>query len=105
VQSITHITSSKELNKVFDTTSGLIVDVRNENDFDKNHVSGAINVNLMSPSFADVFTNLDKSRQLFVYCTDGTRSKVAVRILREMGFHHLYLLTEGILEWDGNLLH
>jgi len=104
VQSVVHIESSSDLVSVFNSDSGVIIDVRTAEDFSLGHIQGAINLDLMSPVFADFFAELNRNTELFVYCTDGIRSKVAVSILKEMGFKHIVILTNGIETWDGTLL-
>ncbi|HAV25099.1 MAG TPA: hypothetical protein DCX01_02880, partial [Bacteroidetes bacterium] len=47
---------------------------------------------------------LEKDINILLYCSDGSRSKVAVRILTEIGFHHLFNITNGIQQWDDTAL-
>jgi rhodanese-related sulfurtransferase len=103
VQNIVNIKNSEDLQHVFDLYDGLIIDIRTIKDYEKGHIENARNVDLMSPNFVDFFTDLDKKTSLLLYCSDGSRSKVAVRILKEMGFDKLYNLTQGIIKWDGSL--
>ena len=76
------------------------MDIRSHTDYNVGHLPSAVNIDLMSQQFVEYFSNLKKDTDLFLYCTDGSRSKVAVRILTEMGFHQLYNLANGIREWD-----
>lgn len=101
---IVSIASVEEFLKLSSKREGLIVDIRNLEDYDTRHLPNAVHINLMSQRFVEYFSELKRDTNLFLYCTDGSRSKVAVRILTEMGFHQLYNLTKGINEWDGALL-
>lgn len=75
----------------------VLVDVRGEEEFTKEHISGAINV---------PYEELDKwslniSRELliYLYSEDGTESDKAARVLREKGFSECYSMVGGIQEW------
>lgn len=71
-----------------------IIDVREPEEFAKGHVKGAINIppsELMSGS--DVVKNLDKDTPLVLYCVSGSRSNVAIGLLKNQGFSNL---TNGI---------
>lgn len=98
------IKTPEELNKLFNAKNGIMVDVRNYEEYQEGHLEGALNIDLMTQRFVEYFSELDKETQLFIYCSTGSRSKVAVKVLREMGFLNLYNLENGILEWDGALL-
>ncbi len=68
----------------------LIIDVREPNEFNAGHVSGAIN---MPPSEimagAKQLANTPKDTQIILYCLSGSRSNVAMNILRGMGYTRL----------------
>lgn len=103
MQSLTIINSAADLHQLFNASEGLIVDIRNIEDYTKGHLPNALHMDLMSNKFVSYFSDLNKDENLLLYCTDGSRSKVALRILTEMGFQHLYNLKKGIEEWDGIL--
>ena len=60
------------------TSSTILVDVREANEFATGHIPGAVN----APLFTISNTTLPKEKPLFLYCLRGTRSKRAARILR-----------------------
>ena len=43
---------------------------------------------------------LDRSREIVVYCHHGTRSGVAVQFLKNQGFDRVLNLTGGIDQWS-----
>ncbi|HAV26649.1 MAG TPA: hypothetical protein DCX01_10775 [Bacteroidetes bacterium] len=104
MHSITQIGPITELRLLFDKTNGLILDLRGKEDFESGHLPSAVHLDLMSQHFLDYFTNLEKDINILLYCSDGSRSKVAVRILTEIGFHHLFNITNGIQQWDDTAL-
>ena len=83
--------------------SALIVDIRNKQDYLSGHILNAIHSDLMSQDFVKFFSNTDKKAPILIYCTDGSRSKVAIRILNEMGFKSISHLINGLKSWDGPL--
>lgn len=74
----------------------LIIDVREPAEYESSHVVGAIN---LSPSkfMGDLaeFKNIPKDTEIILYCRTGSRSNVAMHILREHGYTNL---TNGINE-------
>ncbi len=103
MQRIVSIPSVEEFLKLSETKNGVMIDIRNAEDYETNHLPRAEHINLMSQRFVEYFSDLKRDTDLFLYCTDGSRSKVAVRILTEMGFLQLYNLQNGINGWDGTL--
>lgn len=72
----------------------LIIDVRETFEFAQKHVEGAINIppaNLMAG--APELRNVPKDTEIIVYCRTGSRSSVAIHILRSLGYTNL---TNGI---------
>lgn len=65
----------------------IIIDVREPNEYASGHVDGAINIPpnaLMSG--AKALDNLDRNTMLIVYCKTGSRSNVAIELLKQIGF-------------------
>jgi rhodanese-related sulfurtransferase len=61
-----------------------VVDVRNPGEFAGGHASGSVNIPL--PEIAARAGELDRNRQVIVCCASGTRSAMAARRLRRLGF-------------------
>ncbi|MBT8326848.1 MAG: rhodanese-like domain-containing protein [Bacteroidia bacterium] len=95
------IKSDSELKEQFDLKKGLIVDLRNRERFDLHHLKNAINIDLMSEHFIELFTDISKDKKILLYCDDGNRSKIAIRVLQEMGYNNLFSLHNGINAWEG----
>lgn len=72
----------------------IIIDVREPQEYAKGHVDDAINIppsELMSGS--EYINELDKDTPLVLYCVSGSRSNVALQLLKQQGFTNL---TNGI---------
>lgn len=76
----------------------LILDVRLPFEFKGRRIRNAINVPSQRHlnAMADTLTS---DYYLFLYCTDGYRSKRAAEILYDRGFRKLYNLEGGIVAW------
>ena len=76
----------------------LLLDVRLPFEFKRRHIRDAINVP-SSRQLNDMADTLTTDYYLFLYCTDGFRSKRAAEILYDRGFRRAYNLEGGIQAW------
>jgi phage shock protein E len=65
----------------------IIIDVREPFEFDANHASSAINLPL-SKLMNDI-ENIPDNAEIVLYCNSGSRSGVAMNILRQMGYSNV----------------
>lgn len=74
-----------------------LVDVREESEFERGHVAGAINVPLSQ--LRQRIAELPRDRPLWIYCQVGQRGYYAARTLRQSGFD-AYNLTGGFKTYE-----
>lgn len=74
---------NKDLESVMAEKEYIIVDVRTKEEYEDSHVVGAINIPYND---IDKDVNLDKDKNIFVYCKSGNRSKIAFNELSELGY-------------------
>ena len=77
----------------------VVLDVREENDFEESHIPGAVLLPLGSiakDSAADVIPATDTT--VLVYCRSGNRSKKAAQALSDLGYTAIYEFG-GINDW------
>jgi thioredoxin 1 len=76
----------------------MMIDVREFFEYKKSRLKDAVNIPSSGHlgSFADT---IDKSRDLFFYCTSGFRSKRVAKFFFERGFTKVYSLDGGIIAW------
>ena len=68
-------------NKVF------IVDVREEAEYQKQHIKGSKNIPLsLLKSDVNILDKLDKDLQVIIYCNSGNRAEIGCQIFCENGF-------------------
>ena len=72
------------------TPESVVLDVRTPGEYAGGHVAGADLVDLQAPDFRDRVGRLDRDGTYYLYCRSGNRSGMAARIMREMGFAHVY---------------
>lgn len=84
-----------------DTT---VVDVREEHEYNKAHIEGALNVPF--GKFDERVQQLEiyKHSPLLVVCQTGTRSAPACKKLSKLGFEKVSNLTGGMQSWEENKL-
>ena len=89
--------SSKEnnLEKIMKEKEYIIVDVRTKEEYEQLHVKGSINIPYDE---IDENIDLDKEKNIFVYCKSGNRSSIAYNALDRLGYN-VYDLG-GISEID-----
>lgn len=84
--------------------NALIIDVRTPSECKQGIIKGAKNLNLLdSGEFHNEIKKLDKSKNYYVYCRGGTRSKKACSIMKKMGIKNTYNLEGGISSYKSKL--
>lgn len=68
----------------YDMSNSTLVDVRSEIEFDNGHMKGAINIPL--DNLRERLSELDRNKEIIVYCQVGLRGYVAERILKQKDF-------------------
>ena len=89
----------QEAKQIMDTQpSAVILDVREQEEFDAGHIPSAILLphgNIVAEA-EQVLP--DKNQRILVYCRSGRRSKIAAQALAELGYTDV-LEFGGILDW------
>ncbi len=75
-----------------------LVDVQPEQEYNKSHLVNAANI-IYDKDFRKKLEKLDKSKPIAIYCTSGTVSPQAAKILQRAGFKSIYVLDGGIKKW------
>ncbi len=82
-------------------SNAVILDVRTAQECSGGIIENAINIDFFSPSFKQKVSQLDKSKNYYVYCRSGNRSNNACNVMKEMGFDHTFNLVGGWMQWKG----
>ncbi len=73
----------------------LLIDVRTPDEFKKGHVKGSINIPV--DEIRNRITDFPKDKPFYLTCRVGYRGHLALRILKENGFHDVKNITGGYL--------
>ncbi len=76
----------------------IILDVREQSEYDAGHIEGAVLLPSGSVSVMAAEVLPDKDQTILVYCRSGNRSKTAANTLLEMGYTQVYDFG-GIIDW------
>ena len=75
----------------------MILDVRTEEEYNDEHIEGAINIPLHE--LQQRLAVINPNDQILVYCRTGNRSTQAAEILVENGLSGFYHMRGGIVAW------
>ena len=80
--------------------TSVIVDVREQDEFDAGHIEGAIHLPLSElQKNPDIYKAPENNKTVVVYCARGMRSKKAIEILQSAGHTNLHNLAGGYFAW------
>ena len=91
--------TQEKAKSMMDTSQVVIMDVREQHEFDAGHIPGAILLpvgSITAETAAEVIP--EKDAIVLVYCRSGNRSKTASAILCELGYTGIYEFG-GINTW------
>src|SRR5262245_27379430 len=78
----------------------VLLDVREKEEYRDGHLEGALS---LPRGFLEIRVEEavpDRSTPIVAYCAGGTRSLIAARTLREMGYENLTSLSRGFKRWN-----
>jgi rhodanese-related sulfurtransferase len=76
----------------------LLVDVREQNEYDEVHIPGSILIPLSA--FNERFAELPKDKALVMQCRSGARSGRTTEFLLANGYSDVVNMAGGILAWE-----
>ena len=91
--------TAEEAKQIMDNEEGyIILDVREQDEYDAGHIPGAILIpyTQIAEKAEEVLT--DKDQLILVYCRSGRRSKIAAEALAELGYTNIKEFG-GIIDW------
>ena len=91
--------TAEEAKEIMDTQEGyVILDVREQDEYDAGHIPGAILIPYTQIEEKAEEMLPDKDQQILVYCRSGRRSKIAAEALVELGYTNIKEFG-GIIDW------
>ena len=92
-------TQAREL---IDSGAPLVLDVREQNEWDEGHIPGAVHVPRGHLESRVERAAPDHSRPVLLYCSVGNRSAFAAKTLVELGYEEVVSLSGGFTDWKRN---
>ncbi len=96
----TDTVSPQEAAAMHSGNKAVIVDVREDDEWNEHHIPGALHIPLAQLN--DRLSELEpyKNRPIITQCRSGKRSAKAQQALKSAGFAKVYNLDGGIQAWD-----
>jgi rhodanese-related sulfurtransferase len=89
--------SPEAFKRILENGGVQIVDVRTSAEYRSGHLQGALSIPL--DELAERLNELDIKRPVVAVCASGTRSAIALKILRRAGFTQSKHLEGGLRRW------
>lgn len=96
--SLTRMLDSNELAALSPADGALVLDVRNDDEWARGHISNAVLIPL--PELSARLAEIPRDRTIIVHCQHGGRSAVAAATLDAFGFDDVHQLTGGLAAWE-----
>ena len=98
------LTQQQWADQLANDNNATILDVRTQDEVNQGVIPGAIHIDIYKgQGFIYEVDALDKSKNYYVYCKAGGRSRQACNIMNQLGFEKTYNLMGGIIEWEGEI--
>lgn len=98
----TNITRDELLRQLMTEKPPLVVDVRSQGEYNRDHVPGAVHIPFYSIGSGLKELGYPKSDPVVLYCEHGPRSGIAGISLFLSGYDHLYSLEGNMKGWRKN---
>jgi rhodanese-related sulfurtransferase len=96
---IREVTVSETQQRLRENKDAKLIDVREDNEWDKAHAAGAIHLG-KGIIERDIETTVpDKDTELILYCGGGYRSALAADALQKMGYTKVFSMAGGWKAW------
>lgn len=98
------LTQEEWVSELKNDKNAVILDVRTLAEVEQGIIPNAIHIDIyMGQGFVNELNKLDKTKNYYVYCRSGNRSRQACYLMDQMGFNNAYNLMGGIIDWNGEL--
>ena len=92
--------TAEDAKKIMDSNDDIIIlDVREQDEFDAGHIPGAVLLPYTKIDEKAEGLFPDKDKQMLVYCRSGRRSKIAAEALVALGYTNIKEFG-GIIDWQ-----
>ena len=92
--------SPKQASEMYAERKAVIVDVRDDSEWNEQHIPGAIHIPLAQLNGRISELKQYKDTTVITQCKAGGRSAKALEVLKSVGFTKVYNMDGGIMAWD-----
>ena len=92
--------SPKQASEMYAEQKAVIVDVREDSEWNEQHIPGAIQIPLAQSNGRISELKQYKDTPVITQCKAGGRSAKALEVLKSVGFTKVYNIDGGIMAWD-----
>jgi rhodanese-related sulfurtransferase len=92
--------SPKQASEMYAEHKAVIVDVREDSEWNEQHIPGAIHIPLAQLNGRISELKQYKDTPVITQCKAGGRSAKALEVLKSVGFTKVYNMDGGIMAWD-----
>ena len=96
---IREVTVEKTRERLETNPAAKLIDVREDNEWNTAHASGAIHLSKGIIERDIEVTIPDKGTEVILYCGGGYRSALAADVLQEMGYTNVFSMAGGWKAW------
>ncbi len=91
--------------KLAEDANAVILDVRTEDECNEGFIPNAVFNDIYGgQAFVYRLDELDKSKNIYVYCKSGGRSGQACQVMSQLGFENVFNLEGGFSNWQGDVV-
>ena len=102
IQSISAKEAFDLIEKNHDNQDFILLDVRTPEEFEAEHIQGAVDLDYYGSNFVRKLKRLDKEKTYLLYCRSGNRSGQTLQLLEKLGFREVYHISGGMIEWKAS---
>jgi rhodanese-related sulfurtransferase len=97
-----NITRDELLSQIMTEKPPLVIDVRSQREYDRDHVPGAVHIQFYSIGSGLKELGYPKTEPVVLYCEHGPRSGIAGFSLYLSGYENVYSLEGNMKGWRKN---
>lgn len=96
---IIQITADEVKKSIDDKKDIVLLDVRTPEEYSRGKIEGSINISVENIPDQIASAVPDKTKTIYAYCLSGSRSEVAVAMMKQLGYSNVFSMTSGLLMW------
>jgi len=92
--------SADEVQKAINEKKDIVLlDVRTAEEYGRGKIEGSLNISVENILDKIITAVPDKNKTIYAYCLSGSRSEVAVAMMKQLGYTNAFSMTSGLLMW------